>query len=149
MAITNRLTDATSGRDKTDSGRQYTLSTDYLTINYDDLTGQDSTAVAAFDIPAGATVLGGEIIVDTVFDSTTSDVLDLGDEADVNRYLAAVDLTTAARTAFVAANLGFEYTEPDTIDVVHTAGTADTAAQGSLRIRLEYSIQGRSNENER
>lgn len=129
-----------------DTGRQYVLSTDYLTV---DITSLDVSAQAeeAFELPPNAVVVGGEIIVDTVWNSGTSDVLDLGDEVDVNRYLAAVDLTALARTEFVDANLGFLSVEADTIDAIWT-GVGAAPTTGSARIRVFYVVQGRTNENE-
>lgn len=128
-----------------DTGRQYVLTTDYLTV---DIVSLDTSAAVeeAFDLPANAVVVGGEIIVDTVWNSATSDVLDLGDDGDTNRYLAAVDLTALARTEFVDANLGFLNTESNTIDAIWT-GVGAVPTTGSARIRVFYVIQNRTNEN--
>lgn len=127
-----------------DTERQYSLSTDFLTVGFADLTSAVACPLA--DIPIGAVVVGGEVVVDTVFNSATSDVLDVGDGVDDDRYTASqVDLTALGRTAFTLT--GFEYTANDTIDAIWT-GVGAAPSTGSFRVRFEYVIQGRGNENQ-
>ena len=105
------------------SARQYPLMAS-VDVTYDMLTS--GSAEAAVDIPAGATVVGGYLVVDTAWDSATSDVLDIGDGDDVDRYTASqIDLTAAGATALDVT--AYEYTVQDTIDLTWTgAGCCPT-----------------------
>lgn len=95
-------------------------------------------------IPAGATVVGGEIIVDTAWDSGTSDTFDIGDADDDDRYTSTIiNLQSAGRTALTLT--GYQYTETDTIIGTPTiTGTAATA--GAARINIMYVVEDRGHE---
>lgn len=95
-------------------------------------------------IPAGATVVGGEIIVDTAWDSGTSDTFDIGDADDDDRYTSTIiNLQTLGRTALTLT--GYQYTETDTIIGTPTiTGTAATA--GAARINIMYVVEDRGHE---
>ena len=81
---------------KKDSARQPTqLAT--LIINFGDPTAY-GTAEGAIELPLGAVVIGGDIVVVTPFNGTTN-TLSLGDPTLGTRYATTVDLKTAARTA--------------------------------------------------
>ena len=113
-----------------------------VSFTYADLTS--GTVEDLCQIPAGATVVGGEIIVDTAWDSGTSDTLDIGDGDDDDRYTSTIiNLQTATRTALTLT--GYKYTETDTIDGTPTsAGTAATA--GAARINIMYVVEDRGHE---
>jgi hypothetical protein len=111
------------------------------TVAYGDLT--DATAVACFDVPAGAIVVGGDVTVTTAWNSATSDVLDVGDGDSAARYNDDINIAATGRTALGLT--GYKYTAADTIDLRwESVGTAATA--GSFRIHLWYIIEGRGNE---
>jgi hypothetical protein len=113
------------------------------TIAFGDITAS-GTAEAAFDVPAGAIVVGGDVTVTEVWDSVTSDNLDVGDGDDPDRYTSSVvDLTAAARTALTLT--GYKYAASDTIDVLIT-NTGGSLTQGSLRLHVWYIVEGRGNE---
>jgi len=112
-----------------------------VSFTYADLT---TTVVEDLcQIPAGATVVGGEIIVDTAWDSATSATLDIGDDGDDDRYTGTIiNLKTAGRTALTLT--GYKYTETDTVDATPTITGATTA--GAARINIMYVVEGRSHE---
>lgn len=123
------------------AARQYPLSAE-VDFDYADLTS--GSAVAAIDVPAGAVIVGGELVVGTAFNSATSDVISIGDGGSATRYENAQDVKTAAGI-WPLTLTGYRYTEADTIDVTWTgAGTAPTAGAGTLRI--QYVIENRANE---
>ena len=105
----------------------------------------DAVAVEAVDVPPNAIVVGGALVIETAFNSATSDVADIGDGADPNRYTAsAINIAATGRTALTLT--GFKYTAHDTVDVTwNGTGTAPTAGAGYLE--LHYVIEGRANEN--
>ena len=118
-----------------------------LTVTYDDPTSDAAVAVPLIDLPANAVVVGGMVVVDTVFNSTTSDVLDLGDGADDDRYTASqINLQALGMTALTIT--GYKYTAGDTVDMEWTAGSTGTATTGQFRVILHYVIEGRALENQ-
>ena len=100
---------------------------------------------AIAQLPAGARVVGGQIVVDTAWDTGTSAALDIGDAADDDRYTSTqINLKTATgRTALTLT--GYEYAE--TTDVIVTAASVGTAATaGEATIEIMYVVDGRGHE---
>jgi len=109
-------------------------------FGFADLTS--ATAAASVTVPEGAVVVGGYLIIDTVWNSATSDVMDIGDAGDVDRYSATpVDITALGATALDVT--GFAYTALDTIDVIWT-GVSTAPTTGDARLVVEYYVEGRA-----
>ena len=122
--------------------RQTVLSAE-VTINLGDVT--TDVAENAFLLPTGATVVGGDIVVVTAFDSGTSDVISVGDTSVTTRYASSVSIASAARTALTLT--GFRTTAPTYVRIVLThTGTAATT--GKVRVRVEYVVEGRVTESQ-
>jgi hypothetical protein len=123
------------------AGRQYPLVA-YVDFTYSDLT--DATGVEAIDIPANATVIGGGLYIGTVFNSATSDTIDVGDGGDTDRYTASpIDVTALGYTALTLT--GYTYTASDTIDILWDGtGTAPSTGAGTLIVY--YMIDERAQE---
>lgn len=101
----------------------------------------DATAMAAVQVPVGATVVGGEVVVDTVWNSATTDVADVGDGSDANRYTAnQIDFTVLGRTKLTLT--GHVYTAADWIDITWN-GTGAVPTTGAGRLIVQYMIPGR------
>jgi len=100
---------------------------------FGDLT--DETADPLIDVPAGAIVVGGGLYISTAWNSATTDVMDIGDGGDADRYtVAAIDATAADYTPLDLT--GYEYTAADTIDVTWNGeGTAPSAGVGVLVVQ--------------
>lgn len=103
----------------------------------------DGTDNEAIDLPVGAIVTHGEVVVTVAFNSGTSDVLDVGDADSENRYKNDADLTSTGVKALVPT--GYLYPAAKAITLRRTAvGTAATTGAGYIRV--EYVIANRSNE---
>lgn len=111
----------------------------YVDINLADITS--AVAAAAIDLPQNAVVVGGGVIVKEVFNSTTSDVLDVGDAGSQNRYKNDVNLQALGYTALIPT--GYIYTEPGSIKVHWTSG-GGTPSTGKARLEVHYVVLGRS-----
>ena len=122
-----------------DSGRQHVQSA-FLTIGFADPTAY-GTAEDAIELPPGAEVIGGEVVVTTAFNSTTNTIT-LGDVTSASRYANAVDLKTAARTALTLTGFVTSTTERFIRANLAFTGTAPTA--GSVRIRVDYAVPARA-----
>ena len=121
------------------AGRQDILVAE-VTINYTDMTS--GVAEKAVQLPPNAVVVGGGISVDTVWDSGTSDVLDLGDANDPNRYTSSqINLQSAGYTALTIT--GFKDVDGLPINATWT-GVGAAPAQGSARVWVNYTIADRS-----
>ena len=125
------------------SNRQYEL-TAIVDFGYADLT--DSVADIALELPSDCIVTGGHIYISEVFNSTTSDVISVGDTDDDNEYLSAQDVTSLGLTALVPT--GVNLAAGKNITLLHVAGTADTATTGAGQLVVRYIREGRSNENQ-
>ena len=100
-----------------------------------------ATAYEALDLPSGARVIGGALIVTTAWDSTTN-TLSVGDAGLGTRYLTTQDLKSTAGTyiPFVIATNG-------SADVnVTYVFTGAAATAGAARLIVEYVIDDRAHE---
>ena len=123
-------------------GRQEVIAAQ-IEIKHDTLSDDAAVAEAIMQVPEGARVVGGHINVTEVFNSTTSDVLDIGDGVDDDRYTATpIDLTSTGATALDVT--GYTYTAQDNIDVEWTAGSTGTATTGEATITILYIVSGRA-----
>lgn len=125
------------------SDRQYTLQA-IVDFGFADLT--DSTADIAIELPSDAIITGGHLYISEVFNSTTSDVISIGDTDDDNEYLSAQSVAALGLTALVPTGLKLDAGK--NITILHVAGTADTATTGIGQLVVNYIRQGRSNENQ-
>lgn len=130
-------------------GAQYPLMAEF-TFNFNDTIKATDGVVKALnaalvadliELPQGAVVVGGEVVVETADSASTTYTLSLGDSASATRYASAVSLKSAARTALTLT--GFRATEPIRATVAVT-GSAPTA--GKVTVRVLFVIAGRINE---
>jgi hypothetical protein len=95
-----------------------------------------------FNLPSGAVVQGGDIIVETPYAGTTAATLSVGDSGSATKYASTVDLMTGARTALTlpAATTGG-------LNVIGSlALTVANATAGKVRVRIMYTVEGRGQE---
>jgi hypothetical protein len=121
---------------KASTSRQYVMSAE-ITLLFSDVQSAVGTGVAElFRVQDGTRIIGGVIVVETLFATAGTATIDLGDGVDPNRYTASpVDLETAGLTAITLT--GFKYTAEDTIDATVVVGTAATTA-GQVYVRIDY-----------
>lgn len=124
------------------SDRQYPLSV-LTRFTFEDLTS--GTAAPIVELPPGAVVTGGMLVVETAFDSATSDTLVVGDADTADRYAAAVDGQAAAATALTVTGL----VTTTTTDIVLTwTGVGAAPTQGVGYLVVTYIREDRSQENQ-
>jgi hypothetical protein len=100
-------------------------------------------AVALTGLPGNAVVVGGELIVQTAWDSETSAELDIGDAATDDRYGDGIDLKTLGRTALTLD--GYQMVTPG--DILGTlAEVGDAATEGEALLIVQYVVEGRGGE---
>lgn len=129
---------------------QYPLVAEF-TFNFNDTIKATDGVVKAFnaaslvadivDLPMGAVVIGGEVVVEVADSVSTTWTLSLGDAASATRHANAVSLKSAGRTSLTLTG----YRGSETIRATLAAtGTAPTG--GKVTVRVMYVITGRANE---
>lgn len=114
----------------------------FVDFTYDNFTS--GTAEVAIDLPDNSIVAGGFIVIDTAFNSATSDTLTVGDALDDDRYATGVDGQAAALTALTLT--GYTHTTTKQITIKWTGvGTAPTAGAG--RLVVEYVMNDKADFN--
>jgi len=101
----------------------------------------DAVVCQAINLPEGAVVVGGEVVVETAGVGPTAYTVSLGDSASATRYANAVNLLSAARTALTLT--GFRTSENIRLTI---ASTVANATAGKATVRVLYEIPNRANE---
>ena len=112
----------------------------HVDINLADLVS--GTDLQAIELPLNAVVIDGGITVTEVFNSTTSDVLDVGDATVQNRYLNDASLRSLARVPLVPT--GFKAGTAERNITVRWVSGGGTPTTGKLRLDVTYYVVGRS-----
>lgn len=130
---------------KTTFGSTVANSTDPLEAG---LTAGTGVVFDCIPLPVGAVIIGGEVIVEKAFVGVgAAAVLNIGIAGNTAALLSAFDLDAAvvgSRTALLltaplVANNGQNVR-------MTTSGLTATATAGKLRIRVQYTIDGRTSE---
>jgi len=122
-------------------GRQFPLVA-VQDFDYTELTS--GSATAAVKLPANARVVGGGVVIETAFNDTGTDLADVGDGGDPNRY-SALQIDFAA-TGYTALDItGYKYTTTDYVDITYTGANGNASAGAGVLI-VEYVVDERANE---
>ena len=110
-----------------------------VTINLADVTtGVDYEAM---DLPPNSVIQSGDLYTTEAWNSTTSDVLDVGDSASQNRYLNDGNLRTlAARVPLVPTG----FVHPGGALTVRWVSGGGTPTTGKVRLTVSYIQLGKS-----
>lgn len=120
-----------------------TLSVKVQEIVLADVAGKSGTDLACgIKLPLGAMITGGRLITTEAWNSTTSDVLDVGDAGSQNRYLN--DGNIRALGAVVAlVPTGYVCPAPAELTVRWTSG-GGTPTTGKVKLVVEYVVARRA-----
>jgi hypothetical protein len=101
----------------------------------------------AINLPLGAVVEGGEVIVETQGAGPTAYTLSVGVNGATTAYATTVDLKGAAgtKTAFTLTTTSFSSLDGKNVRLTMNS-TAANATAGKFRVRVLYTIDGRANE---
>lgn len=125
-----------------DSDRQYPMVA-IVSFTYADLT--DATAENLVELPSDAIITGGQLVIDTAFNSATSDTIAVGDTDTGAAYLSATSVASTGSTAI--AGSGTELAAGKYVTITWD-GTGTAPSAGAGRLIVEYIRNGRSNENQ-
>lgn len=117
------------------------LITAWVDINLADLT--TNVAANAMKLPVNAVIHSGRLITTEAWNSTTSDVMDVGDVTSATRYLTDGNIRAlAANVALVPTGFVTTATQPN-LTVTWTSG-GGTPTTGKVRLEVQYFIKGRA-----
>lgn len=109
----------------------------FVTINLADVT--TGTDFAAIDIPPNSVILSGSLYTTEAWNSTTSDVMDVGDSASQNRYLNDGNIRSlAAMVALVPTG----FVHPGGSLTVRWVSGGGTPTTGKVRLGVTYAQIG-------
>ena len=97
------------------SGRQEVISAK-VDFGFADL--ESGSFEQAIDLPTGAIVVGGQLVVTEAFDSGTSDAADVGDADTGDRYADGVDLQSTGLTALTPTGFVYSPAKPVGVTIV-------------------------------
>ena len=103
----------------------------------------DGGTFDAINLPNGAIMLGGSLIVETAGAGPTAYTVAVGTAANATQYLAATDLKALARTPLVG--LGLASYDGKNVRIT-IASTVANATAGKFRLRVDYAIESRITE---
>lgn len=113
----------------------------FVDINLADVVS--NVAAPALDLPVGAVVVSGAFVTTEAWNSTTSDVMDVGDAGSATRYLTDGNIRAlGARVPLVPTGLVHDATN-NTLRVTWTSG-GGTPTTGKVRLEVQYYVRGRA-----
>lgn len=109
-------------------------------------TYTDAIVANVINLPEGAVVVGGEVVVETAGVGPTAYTMSLGDSNSATRYASAVDLKTAARTELTLT--GYRNGASNTSKYLRLtiASTVANATAGKATIRVMFTLPNRGDE---
>jgi hypothetical protein len=102
----------------------------------------DNLVFDCIPLPPNATVVGGELVVETAYAGPTAATVSIGDSVSATRYGSTVDMKTAARTALTLT--GFRGAG-ENIRITQNVTVANATA-GKVTLRVAYVVQSRAQE---
>jgi hypothetical protein len=112
----------------------------YVDINLADVA--TGVAADAIDMPANSVLLGGFTKTTEAWNSTSTDVLSVGDAGSGARYLSSGNIR-ALDASVALVPTGYIYTTPTAVSVTWTSG-GGTPTTGKVRVYSYYMIVGRA-----
>ena len=105
----------------------------------------DAGVFDAINLPLGAVVVGGELIVETAGVGPTVYTVAIGHSVSAAAFLAATDLKAAAGTRVALTGLGLQANDGKNVRLT-IASSAANATAGKFRVRVQYTTDGRITE---
>lgn len=101
----------------------------------------DNIVFDAINLPAGAQILGGDLVVETAGVGPTAYTMKIGTAADDDAYLAATSLLATGRTA-LSLTLPLSSNDGENVRIT-IASTVANATAGKFRVTVLFKIDGR------
>lgn len=121
-----------------DGGRQWSL-TAKIDFTFEDA---DGVTVELVDIPGGAVVTGGALVIVNAFDSATSATATVGDTTTADLFASGIDAKVVGGTSLVPAGAESTVTGAATLTITNVG----TPTVGDGYVLISYVLSGRANE---
>ena len=122
------------------SARQELISA-FVDINLADIA--NNVAAAALDLPVNAVVVQGRLVTTEAWNSTSTDVMDVGDASSATRYLTDGNIRAlGAVVPLVPTGFIHTATQPS-LTVTWTSG-GGSPTTGKVRLEVQYYVRGRA-----
>lgn len=105
----------------------------------------DAGTFEVINLPQGAVIIGGDLIVETQGAGPTVYTMSVGNSGSATAYLAATSLLSSSGTRTALTGLGLGSNDGKNVRVT-IASTVANATAGKFRVRVEYVIDGRAEE---
>lgn len=113
----------------------------HVDINLADIV--NNVAQLALNLPPGAVITAGSLVTTEAWNSTTSDVMDVGDATSATRYLTDGNIRALnARVPLVPTGFVHTATQP-MLTVTWTSG-GGSPTTGKVRLEVQYYVIGRA-----
>lgn len=111
------------------------------------LTAGTNLVFDAIPMPLGAVIIGGTVQVETAFNGTGTNTMSVGVSGADTAFVTTANMEAAGITAFTLTGiLPMRCNAGENIRLTFANGGADATA-GKVRVRVQYTIDGRANEN--
>jgi hypothetical protein len=137
--------DAVDGSKKT-FGSTLVASTDPLETGLTGPVANIGFVTAAIPMPVGAVIIGGEVIVDTAYTGTTAATVSVGITGSMTALAATVNVMAAAGTRTALTMTAPMLCNAGQNIMVTLAYTVANATAGKFRVRVQYTVDGRTSE---
>jgi len=117
------------------------LITAFVDINLADLV--TNVAANALDLPPNAIIVSGRLVTTEAWNSTTSDVMDVGDVTSATRYLTDGNIRALAAVVPLVPTGFIHTTTEKQLTVTWTSG-GGTPTTGKVRLEVQYFVKGRA-----
>ena len=105
----------------------------------------DAGVFDAINLPLGAVVVGGELIVEAAGVGPTAYTVAVGHSGSAAAFLAATDLKAVAGTRVALTGLGLQANDGKNVRLTIASSVANATA-GKFRLRVNYTTDGRITE---
>ena len=105
----------------------------------------DAGVFDAINLPLGAVVVGGELIVEAAGVGPTAYTVAVGHSGSAAAFLAATDLKATAGTRVALTGLGLQANDGKNVRLTIASSVANASA-GKFRLRVNYTTDGRITE---
>lgn len=113
-----------------------------LAVKYASVAYTNTSAKSLFTLPKGAVIIAWITNVGTAFNSSGTDLLDIGDTATGARFANDIDVSSTGQklTGYVVSELNVPLTEDTTITATYAQSVADASA-GAAVVACLYMLQ--------
>lgn len=145
FAFNEWAVDMIDGSSKT-FGSTLAASTDPAQAGLTGPVANTGLVVSAIPMPVGAVITGGEVIVDTAYVGTTAATVSVGITGSATALASAVNAMAAAGTRTALTMTAPLLCNAGQNIIVTLAYTVANATAGKVRVRVQYTVDGRTSE---